>query len=399
MMRALLTGLLFCFATAATAAAPAPAESPGFGDALTDVVRDTCNKEVVLLGEATHGDGATVDFKVRLIERLVDQCGFDAVFFEANHYDFLAFSRKVRLREDASADMISSAIGRLWNQDREVAPLISFLFTRAKSGRLVVGGLDDQPGSAGAFYSLDEMPTELTSLLAEDRRIECRETLRRRILGDYSDALPYSETERARLRSCLAESRETVSASPVLDPATRRERLQMLASFQRFVARYPFDMTSYIWGRDLSMYANFRWLAGRLPPRSKIIIWAQNSHVVKDARVTGQYVAGAGNLGAFVRQAYGARAFALGFSAASGSFYWGKTEPARRIDPAAPDSLEARTLARSKADSAYLGPGALERLGEVPGSLFFYKPLRARWSAVVDGIVVFREQRPPVRAP
>jgi len=234
----------------------------------------------------------------------------------------------------------------------------------------------------------------LTGLLTDERRRECRDSLRRRM-----DAFPGSEAEQARLRSCLAESRKMVSESRALDSATRDERLQMLANFERLAARYPWHVPSYIRGRDLSMYVNFRWLAGRLPPRSKIIVWAQNSHIVKDAVVTGDYVAGAGNLGAYVRQAYGPGSFALGFSAASGSYYAGPGEPARRIEPSGRDSLEALALAGGTPEAAYLGPGRLRGIGPVPGSLFFYRPVTARWSDIVDGLVVFREQRPPARSP
>ena len=66
------------------------------------------------------------------------------------------------------------------------------------------------------------------------------------------------------------------------------------------------------------MFLNLRWLAARLPFHPKIIIWAANAHVAKDTRVAPPF-AGGRNLGSYVREAYGSRAFALGFTAASGS--------------------------------------------------------------------------------
>jgi erythromycin esterase-like protein len=51
---------------------------------LDRVVRDVCDKEVVLLGEdATHGGGKTLEIKVELITRLIDRCDFSAVAFES----------------------------------------------------------------------------------------------------------------------------------------------------------------------------------------------------------------------------------------------------------------------------------------------------------------------------
>src|SRR6516162_8365668 len=113
-------------------------------DALAAATRDMCGKDVVLLGEASHGDGATETFKVALIQRLVRSCHFNAVFFEASHYDFLEISRRLREGETVTPGTVSSAVGWMWNHDAEFAPLIPFLHAEATAGRITLGGLDDQ---------------------------------------------------------------------------------------------------------------------------------------------------------------------------------------------------------------------------------------------------------------
>src|SRR3569832_505990 len=101
----------------APAAAPVEAEAAGYAQALDAATRDLCGKQVALLGEnGFHGDGKTVAFKGALIRRLVTRCGYGAVFFEASHYDFIAVLRSARRREPVTDAMVSSAIGRLWNQ-------------------------------------------------------------------------------------------------------------------------------------------------------------------------------------------------------------------------------------------------------------------------------------------
>lgn len=161
-------------------AIPASAQSD-YASALDAATRDLCERRVALLGEgATHGDGATLAFKAELVQRLVTQCGYRALFFEGSHYDFLAFERALR-HNDATQEMLGSAIGGLWRHDREVASLVPFLFERARAGQLMLGGIDNNLGSAGAFYSLDVMPGELAEYLAPERRTMCREAMRRRI--------------------------------------------------------------------------------------------------------------------------------------------------------------------------------------------------------------------------
>jgi erythromycin esterase-like protein len=362
--------------------------------ALAAAARDLCSRDLVLIGENDyHGDGSGIAFKAALIRRLVEKCRFNAVFFEASHYDFLAFSRRLRTGRPVSADMVASALGWIWNHDAEVAPLIPFLFAEAKARRLTLGGLDDQLGARDAFYSLDEMPRELTALVPAARGAECRERLRQKIWNDYPAAAPHDEASRARLQLCLTEI--AAAARGERDRAQREFHLQLVANAERHAAREFQTPERYSVGRDRSMYLNLRWLAARLPPRSKIIIWAENAHIDKDA--SGEPSFGGGrNLGSWVHQAYGRRAFALAFSSASGAYRYSRHD-IRRIPEAAPDSVEARALAGTDRDTVYVGPGRLAAMGAVPGGIFQHRAATANWARFVDGLVVFRKEHPVTR--
>lgn len=239
------------------------------------------------------------------------------------------------------------------------------------------------------------MSAELAGLLEGGRRAECGETLRRRIYGDFQPA--DGAAMRAQAGSCLAEIGWAVSRSRNLDGPARTEMLAMTAAFERFNGRDPADLDRYVQGRDRSMYLNFRWLADRLPPRRRIIVWAATAHVAKDGAAAGHYDSIGRNFGWYVHQAYGRRAFALGFSATSGAHYWTRSEPSRSLPVAAPGSLEALALAGGVSGTSYLGPARVAALDTFPASLFSHAPVPARWSDVVDGVVVFGEERPPRR--
>jgi erythromycin esterase-like protein len=405
MFRLLLMAIVMLSAPAAAPGRPAtasshssvlaPPDATNYDSALAAVVHDLCSRDVALLGEADHGDGRTVAFKVALVQALVTRCHYDAVFFEGSHYEFLNFSRRLRTRQGVSPDMVSAAIGGLWKFDQELAPLIPFLFQRARSGRLVLGGIDDQLGGFEQPYANDGLPAELTAYLEGDRRASCREILRQRIYHDYQG--PDAGPDRTRELQCLVETGRAVSRSDALGPPAREELLEMVANAERYIGRDGTDMASYIPERDRSMYLDFRWLAGRLPPRSRIIVWAATSHIAKDGAATDAYARGR-NLGSYLHEIYGRRAFALGFSAYSGSHRWSRREPTRDLPVAAADSLEASAMADSNADTAYLGPARLAALGTIQGSLFLHAPVTARWDSLLDGVVVFREERPPRRA-
>jgi erythromycin esterase-like protein len=379
---------------AAALMAAAPASAPDA--ALDSAVRDMCGRDVAMLGEADHGDGRTVAFKVALVQALVRRCRFNAVFFEGSHYDFLEFSRLVRTGAPVSPDMVSAAIGGIWKFDREMQPLIPFLFAEARAGRIALGGIDDQIGGMGAFFANDGLPRSLSAHLpSAERRSECGDLIRRRIYGDFGGH--YGAAEKARIEACLVDIGGALNRGAGRDRRTREEALQMVASVGRQVARDQVDFATYPRERDRSMYLNFRWLAARLPRRSKIIIWAATAHIAKDASATRDFALGR-NFGAYVHRDYGRRAFSLGFSALSGTHYWSRQEPARAFAAAAPGSLEARALADGGADTAYVGPARLQALGAISGgALHFHEPMVLRWSDVLDGVIVFRTERPPAR--
>jgi erythromycin esterase-like protein len=283
--------------------------------------------------------------------------------------------------------MLSSAIGGLWNRYAEMQPLITFLHDRAVSGRLRLGGVDDQLGSAGAFYSIEAMPAELSALLPAGRQAECRETFRRRIYGQTGT----SAAERAPLKSCLAEIRSALELRRAdLD---RSERLHLLDNLDRDAARDWSDPAAASRGRDRSMWLNFQWLRGGLPRGSKIIVWGATAHLSRDATAHKPF-SGGGNLGAYVDEQHGKRAFFLGFTAAGGSRRWGPNAT-RPLTPAQPGSLEVEALREADAAGVYVRRSKLKALGRRAANVFGDELSIADWSKVIDGVVVFREERPP----
>src|SRR5437868_12978208 len=61
------------------------------------VVREMCRKTVALIGESpVHGFGKTLEFKVELVRRLIDDCHYNALFFESGIYDFLNLQEQVK---------------------------------------------------------------------------------------------------------------------------------------------------------------------------------------------------------------------------------------------------------------------------------------------------------------
>ncbi len=363
-------------------------------DALTAVTRDICHRQVVMLGEsATHGDGHTESFKVALIERLVNECGFDSVFFEASHYEFIDVVRRLRAGQAVSAEQVSAAVGGLWKSDREFQPLAPFLLAKARAGQISLGGIDDQLGQMGQDYANAAMVTELTGFLPQKRRQECSLALHRRIFSGYTEAAPYSESDRIHLSSCLSDMQLAVAVDRTTSLADREERLEMISAIRHWISRDFTPDAEQIVQRDRSMFQNFEWLRRQHPRPHKVILWAATVHIAKQGDPTWADHTGE-NFGSCVHRKYGAQAFSLGFAALTGSYRQGGHN-VYELPEAPSDSLEARALRESQSAAVYIAPEQLAGMGTLPGAVFRHSYQMLRWADFLDGVVVFREERPP----
>lgn len=391
-----LVGACMCspFARAATTA-------PGKTQAISDadrVVHELCGKSVALLGESPmHGSAKTWEFKVALIPRLIDECHYSAFFIESGIYDFLNIQKRLKSGQEVTESMVSAAIGGLWAA-REVQPLIPFLLERAREGRIALGGLDDQLQKGS--YAQHQMPSDLVKFLEGEERTRCLAILQKHTLWQYTDDSPYSPQDKALILGCLDSIETSLNKAPASKVPFREYDMPMLESFGKplawdFRQSLPKGLDENLLEvneRDKWMYSNFRWLLSRLPPHSKVIVWAANTHVAKDlSGVPGEE--GVVPFGAYVHREFKSRAFALGFSAYSGS-YARTGQPVRPLSVAPPDSLEARALAGRDADSVYLSSKELRQFGSVPARLRG-EFQAAQWSKVVDGMVIFREEYAP----
>ena len=363
----------------------------GDNAALNATVHAVCGREVVMIGEsATHGDGHTESFKVALVERLVNDCGFDSVFFEASHYEFINISRQLRLSKAVTADQVSDAIGGLWKFDEEFKPLVPFLLNKAINGTISLGGLDDQLGQLGQDYSNVTLLNNLTMVLPKPESQECNDVLHRRV---YSEG--YTEADGPKVLTCLAEIRRYYASDGSKDRVNIDEWLEMIDAIGRWIKRDGFSTGDQIVARDRSMFQDFQWLRQQQPKRHKAILWMATVHAAKKGDPSWGDRTGA-NFGSLMHQQYGARGFSLGFSALEGTYRQGRETHEQPVAPV--DSLEARTFLNTNAEAFFIGPEQLSSFGTIPAAIFSHSYKARPWIEYVDGVVIFRKEHAPIRS-
>jgi erythromycin esterase-like protein len=383
---------------------PAAGQSAGPTAQIKDtepVVHVLCGKSVALLGETpVHGFGKTLEFKVGLVRRLIDECHYNAFFIESGIYDFLNIQKRLNSGQEVTEPMISAAIGGLW-ATHEVQPMILFLLDRAKAGRVILGGLDDQ--LQRGTYAQREMASDFVEYLQGqgDEKARCLAILQRHALWQYTDDSPYGPKDKALILGCLDSIETGLTKAPLSAAPFRENYTKMVESLKRLLAwdfrqDIPKGVDEGILDRndrDHWMYVNFQWFLSRLPAHSKVIVWAANVHVAKDlSGVPGEE--GLVPFGFYVRREFKSRAFALGFSAYSGSYAM-TGQPVRQLSVAPDDSLEAQALAGRDSDTIYISVKQLRKFGSVGARPLGTTFKTARWDDVLDGLVVFREERAP----
>ncbi|QSQ24479.1 erythromycin esterase family protein [Pyxidicoccus parkwayensis] len=377
-----------CAAPQATGPERSSVPSIEKADELERLVADVCDKQVVLLGEADHGDGRTWEVKTRLVRDLVQKCGFNSVFIESGIYDFLALDHAYARGTASSRDM-ANAVGNLWSQARETQQWLADLHQAAAAGTVEVRGLDDQIHFT-AFYAQRELPAVLAAHLSGERRAECAATLSRHSTWAYDEAHPYTPETNEELLTCLRQVRDALAAEARSEQTT--EHLAMANSLYRWVSRgFERDGRAITHARDASMFENFQWQRERLGPKAKSIVWCANIHAAKTLSGLERY-RGVASLGQHIHEHYGERAAAIGFSAYSGASQ-PRGRPGRELSVAPPESLEGQVLAPEQ-ELRYLNASELGALGTVDARPINHEFYRADWHEVLDGLVVFRREEP-----
>jgi len=357
-------------------------------DELERLIADLCDKQVVLLGEAEHGDGRTWELKTRLVRELVQSCGFDSVFIESGIYELVALDHAYA-RGTATSQDLANAIGAVWSEARETQTWIAELHRAAEAGTVEVRGIDDQIHST-AFYAQRELPAMLAAQLPEPRRAECAATLTRHTTWGYDESSPYTAESNEAILACLKAVQDALASKAGSEQAA--EQLAMAKSLHRWVSRdFGLSGLAGFAARDSSMFENFQWHRERLAPKAKTIVWCSTVHAAKTLDGIEKY-RGVEPLGQLIHEHYGERAAAIGFSAQSGATQ-PRGRPGRTLDIAPPESLEGQALGPER-ELRYLNAEELAGLGTIAARPIGHEPYRAEWDGILDGLVVLRREEP-----
>jgi erythromycin esterase len=277
------------------------------------------NKRIVVLGESSHGTEEYSQTKFGLIRYLHEKLGFRVVLIESP----MTNCSYVNITKDTSGAVLArNSIQAIWHT-QTVAQLFSYI----KNRNIVFGGFDPQfmQSSYPALffsYALDQYPGIKDTLLQLENRIA------------------------ATIRHPPVYLSLKDSFSLAYRSINNRLQGLPLSPGQQWIQQMTAISTSYYTHinkgdqRDECMARNIIWLAENRYPNEKIIVWAHNTHIDKNATVPKRI------MGRLLSAHFKDNLFAVGLFMANGTTALNN----RQIIPvkaAMPGSLEALLSATS----------------------------------------------------
>lgn len=268
--------------------------------------------EIIGLGENTHGLGEIFKAKTELVKYLHEELGFDLILFESGFGDAAIAWEKIN--EVTTEEYVRDFTSNFYYQSEEIKELVEYV--KSRNGKLTIQGIDCQPQQNYLKKSLEAMMWPLDSVLAKSVSAEMTNFNKMYQLEWDKDTIAfYNQKEKfiqflRNYQVILQEKKAEVTNAEcgsfnAIEGLLRTYKNLQFGELMEWPTSYNF--------RDRAMFENVMWYKNKFP-NSKIIIWAQNSHIENRAKLNDNV----DWLGHLLHDKFGTKYYSIGSEVYSG---------------------------------------------------------------------------------
>ncbi|WP_339830482.1 erythromycin esterase family protein [Paenibacillus sp. FSL R7-0272] len=253
------------------------------------------DKQIVSLGEASHGASEYNSMKVRLVQFLHEELGFNVIAFESNLSDTATAYSQVQ--QTTPEQLMKNSIFGVW-QVKENLPLFEYIAAQSKTDHpLILTGFDAQgpkesfitfikdwfaqvdPSKASGFAQTEQWYLKMNTITDMDEFNKQKKKIKEKYLA-LQQFVSENQDE-------LHQAQPKQSDLVPLIERVLQNRLDMLDNYHPHIINMfagidpekQLQMASY--ERDRVMADNLTWLAKTVYPNEKMIVWGHNYHIRK----------------------------------------------------------------------------------------------------------------------
>lgn len=311
------------------------------------------NARIVALGEQTHGAREEYLLKTRLLKFLHQKMGFDVLLLESGFYDIARLAERLE-RGEKLDDVAPGSVFFMYANSVEGRGMLQYVDQQRELGKpMALGGIDSQ--HTGALSKAELLPRLQTYLKTAAPALADGAAWQQYLQAAQPllemQRTPPSSTAQTAFRQHAAALRAALchADAGAVAPQGAAFWCQAVKSVDAQAATYW--SADHDYQRDNQVGDNAIWLADKLYPGRKVVIWAHTVHVARGFQRTPVNL----QAGEVMHRHWGQDYKVVQFSGGGGNILDFATMAKLPLPAIAADSLEAGLAAGAANTSQVLG--------------------------------------------